>query len=142
METTPLTENLRREIRVDMRVPIVLIRGRKAVSVETLDVSFRGLFVVVADPPALRSLVRLKITLFDREFEAHAMAVHLGDVGEPEGRTGVGLQFWGLAGPDRKAWDEFVSRLVARRTAPKSQRHPALGEAPAAPLAPRPARSS
>lgn len=116
-------ENLRREARVDVRVPVVMFRGKSAVSLETSDVSFKGLFIRTSDPPPLRSLVRLKVALFDREFEAHAMAVHVTTASEAtEGADhgpGVGLQFWGLAGPDRAAWDDFVRRLVhARRAAP------------------------
>jgi hypothetical protein len=132
------TENLRREARVDVRVPVVVFRGKKAVSLETSDVSFKGLFVRTTDPPALRSLVRLKVALFDREFEAHAMAVHVvsGDPHAPDGEDrvpGVGLQFWGLSGPDRTAWDDFVGGLVqARRAAAKRKpvdaQHPALSE--------------
>ena len=128
------TENLRREARVEVCVPVVVYRGKKPTSLETTDVSFKGLFVRTAEPPALRSLVRLKVALFDREFEAHAMAVHVvtateaGDLHPP----GVGLQFWGLSGPDRTAWDDFVRGLVqARRAAakkPSESAHPALSE--------------
>ena len=131
------TENLRREARVDVRVPVVVYRGKSPVALETSDVSFKGLFVRTTDPPALRSLVRLKVALFDREFEAHAMAVHVVAAGqevEPGERhePGVGLQFWGLSGPDRTAWDDFVRGLVhARRgVAKKSSEsaHPAMSE--------------
>ena len=129
------TENLRREARVDVRVPVVVYRGKKPVSLETSDVSFKGLFVCTSDPPPLRSLVRLKVALFDREFEAHAMAVHVvNDAEDSDDRVpGVGLQFWGLSGPDRTAWDDFVRGLVhARRAAAKPKtagaEHPALSE--------------
>lgn len=128
------TENLRREARVDVRVPVVIYRGKSPVALETSDVSFKGLFVRTTEPPALRALVRLKVALYDREFEAHAMAVHVVTIGEgPDGREpGVGLQFWGLAGPDRTAWDDFVRGLVhARRLAAKKATesiHPALSE--------------
>ncbi len=135
------TENLRREARVDVRVPVVVYRGKNPVALETSDVSFKGLFVRTTDPPALRSLVRLKVALFDREFEAHAMAVHVVTTaphvdanGQAEHHEpGVGLQFWGLAGPDRTAWDDFVRGLVhARRGVAKkmsdSAQHPALTE--------------
>ena len=133
------SENLRREARVDVRVPVVVYRGKNPVSLETGDVSFKGLFVRTTDPPALRSLVRLRVALFDREFEAHAMAVHvvmpgqIAEGGEPH-EAGVGLQFWGLAGSDRTAWDDFVRGLVqVRRAAAKKTDldgpgHPALSE--------------
>ena len=131
------TENLRREARVDVRVPVVVYRGKSPVSLETSDVSFKGLFVRTMDPPALRSLVKLKVALFDREFEAHAMAVHVvkpsdvADGADPR-EPGVGLQFWGLSGPDRTAWDDFVRGLVhARRASAKKAAvaaHPANSE--------------
>lgn len=130
------TENLRRETRVDMRVPVVVYRGRSAMPLETADVSFKGLFVRTTEPPALRSLVRLKVAIIGREFEAHAMAVHVvkagasgeGSANDAAHVPGVGLQFWGLSGPDRTAWDDFVSGLVqARRAAAKKA---AIGEHP------------
>lgn len=126
------TENLRREARVDVRVPVVIYRGKKPVALETADVSFKGLFVLTVAPPELRSLVRLKLEIFDREFEAHAMAVHIraasvaDDVrGEETSdarandvcRAGVGLQFWGLSGSPRKGWDDFVRVLIHSRRA-------------------------
>jgi hypothetical protein len=116
------TENLRRDTRVDVCVPVVVYRGKSSVALETTDVSFKGLFVRTTEPSALRALVRLKVALLDREFEAHAMAVHVvvatssgseSDSHEP----GVGLQFWGLSGPDRTAWDDFVRGLVQTRRA-------------------------
>jgi hypothetical protein len=119
------TENLRREARVEVRVPVVLYRGKKQVALETSDVSFKGLFVCTTDPPSLMSLVRLKVTLFDRELEAHAMAVHVVAAGgspDAEHTPGVGLQFWGLSGPNRTAWDDFVRGLIqARRAAAKAK---------------------
>jgi hypothetical protein len=137
------TENLRREARVDVRVPVVVYRGKTSVALETSDVSFKGLFVRTTEPPALRSLVRLKVALADREFEAHAMAVHVVAAGQGGGSQdgtheahdpGVGLQFWGLSGPDRTAWDDFVRQLVhARRAAAKKAAggdHPAVSEPP------------
>lgn len=101
-------ENMRREARFDVKMPVEVYRGRNTHSLETSDVSFKGLFVKTNDPPPIRSLVRLRVTLPGRAFEAHAMVVHV-----VEG-IGVGLQFWGLSGSDRAAWDDFVR---ARRPA-------------------------
>jgi hypothetical protein len=130
-------ENLRREARVDVRVPVTVYRGKKPLELETSDVSFKGLFVCTNDPPPLRSLVKLRVALVGREFGAHAMAVHVvlpapPDGATPEGhRPGVGLQFWGLSGPDRTAWDDFVRGLVHARRGPvprPTEAHPALSE--------------
>lgn len=128
------TENLRREARVDVRVPVIVYRGKQPVALETSDVSFKGMFIRTTEPPALRALVRLKVALFDRELEAHAMAVHVIQPGQGAEAhdPGVGLQFWGLAGPNRTAWDDFVRGLVqTRRAAAKKAatgEHPALSE--------------
>jgi hypothetical protein len=131
------SENLRREARVDVRVPVTVFRGKKPIELETSDVSFKGLFVCTNDPPPLRSLVKLRVALVGREFEAHAMAVHVVLPAHPEGavveghRPGVGLQFWGLSGPDRTAWDDFVRGLVHARRGPvprPTDSHPALSE--------------
>jgi len=113
------TENMRREARVDACVPVVLHRGRQASELVTSDVSFKGLFICTTSPPELRSLVRLTVSLGAHEFVAHAMAVHVVEPGDVAGRAaGVGLQFWGLSGKDRTAWDDFVQRLVQARRAP------------------------
>src|SRR4029078_9267659 len=100
---------------------------------EARDSACKGVFVRGADPPALRSLVRLKVALFDREFEAHAMAVHVvkpSPADEDALRSGVGLQFWGLAGPDRTAWDDFVRVLVHARRATARPKAPEGAQAP------------
>jgi hypothetical protein len=104
-------DNNRRDTRVAARVTVVVLRGKNASTYVTRDVSYRGLFVCTEEPPALRSLVRLRVSLPGHTFEAHAMAVHIvEDIADQA--SGVGLQFWGLSGPDRKAWDDYVSPLV------------------------------
>ncbi len=128
-------ENLRREARVEVRVPVTVYRGKKPLDLETSDVSFKGLFVCTNDPPPLRSLVKLRVALVGREFDAHAMAVHvvLPAAREADGAThqpGVGLQFWGLSGQDRMAWDDFVRSLVHVRRGPV---RPPTDSQPAAP---------
>jgi hypothetical protein len=113
-----MSENLRREIRVDARIAVAIVRGRTAVPLETADVSFKGLFVQTTEAAPVRSLLRLRVTLPTREIEAHAMVVHvvaLGDAPEGSRGPGLGLQFWGLAGPDRNAWDSFVGDLLRER---------------------------
>jgi hypothetical protein len=120
------TANLRRDARIDVRVPVVVIRGKTTHEHESLDVSFRGLFLKCQDPPVLRSLVRLKVTIPTRTIEVHAMAVHV--VAASEDRDGgVGLQFWGLSGSDRQAWEDFIRNLIAiRREAAKKAAHEAI----------------
>src|SRR5687767_15815233 len=109
-----VTANLRRDARIDVRVPVVVIRGKMTLELESLDVSFRGLFLKCQDPPPLRSLVRLKATIPSRTIEVHAMAVHVVAAGEDR-EGGVGLQFWGLSGSDRQAWEDFIRALIGAR---------------------------
>lgn len=134
-----MVENLRREARVDARIKVTVVRGRRMVSLETSDVSFKGLFLRTDDPPPLRSLMRLRVALPLREIEAHAMAVHVSTTETPlEGRSaGVGVQFWGLAGPDRIAWDDFVRELIQmKRAAVKKAAAASTASASAGPSGP------
>src|SRR5689334_1505280 len=112
-------ENLRREARVEANIKVSVVRGRTTIPLETSDISFKGLFLCTPEPPPLRSLLRLRIMLPLREIEAHAMAIHVTSSAEAdEGRAaGVGVQFWGLAGPDRIAWDDFVRDLIQQKRA-------------------------
>jgi hypothetical protein len=138
--TTPLTtttENLRREARVEARIQVLVVRGRRTIALETSDISFKGLFLRTDEPPALRSLMRLRVVLPLREIEAHAMAVHVAaSDAESDGRgPGVGVQFWGLAGPDRIAWDDFVRELIQLKRIAAKKPHES-GSGPSGPPTP------
>ncbi|HVJ89048.1 MAG TPA: PilZ domain-containing protein [Labilithrix sp.] len=110
--------DLRREARVDARIKVVLVRGKSRTSLETSDVSFKGLCFRTAEAPPLRSLLRLRVALPAREIEAHAMVVHISNPSEDDASPpAVGVQFWGLAGPDRTTWDAFVGELVQKARA-------------------------
>jgi hypothetical protein len=112
-----VTQNHRREARVDARIQVFVVRGRNSVPVETSDISYKGLFLKMAEPPPLRSLMRLRVALPAREIEVHAMAIHVADRADGDRPGGVGVQFWGLAGPDRTLWDAFVSGLIENKRA-------------------------
>lgn len=96
--------NLRRDARLAANVPVVLIKGKHSLSLSTVDVSFRGLFLLTDATLPLRSLVRLRIDLSTGPIGVHAMVVHVKDLqNAPEGTHGVGLQFWGLGGDGRRS---------------------------------------
>ncbi len=108
------TNDLRRDARFEMRLPLVLYRGKREIAAQSSDVSFRGLFLFLTeDPPPLRSLVRLRVTIPSRTFDTHAMVVHT--AADTQRGMGIGLQFWGLSGSDRRAWDEFINHVVSLR---------------------------
>ena len=129
------SENQRREIRLGARVPVVIHRKRATLELESTDVSYRGLFVRTSEPWPLRSLVRLELALPSGPFEAHAMVIHVaeGDV------AGMGLQFWGLSGPNRKAWDDFIGGLLRelRAKTKKAKEGASPAESPELPSAVR-----
>lgn len=82
--------------------------------VEMLDASYRGLFVRMDDAPPERELVKLIVELpGERELEMHAVVVR--HVTDAVGRTGVGLRFFALNGPDRAEWESFITSLIQRR---------------------------
>jgi hypothetical protein len=106
----------RGEARVDIRLPVVLYRRRREVEAETLDVSSSGLFVRTTEAVPLRSLVRVKIDVGSGgAMEAHAMVVHVVEPSDGESDPGLGLQFWGLGGRERAAWNGFVATISRQR---------------------------
>ena len=122
--------NARRDVRVEGVLPVLVQRGKAGIPLLTSDVSFRGLFVPTNMASAIRSLVRLRITLGARIIDTHAMVVHVKADGEDR-VVGMGLQFWGLAGADRFAWDSYVNTLLTdKRASDKraSESHPAASE--------------
>ncbi|MEZ4258841.1 MAG: PilZ domain-containing protein [Polyangiaceae bacterium] len=106
----------RGEARVDIRLPVVLYRRRREVDAETLDVSSSGLFVRTTEAVALRSLVRVKIEVGGYgPMVVHAMVVHVIEPSDGEADPGLGLQFWGLGGRERAAWNGFVASVSRQR---------------------------
>lgn len=107
--------DLRRDVRLEARVPVIIHHGRARVPYETLDVSFRGLFVVGATQLLpIRSLLRLKLDLPKISVETHGMVIH---TGTNEIVRGIGVQFWGLTGVERAAWNDYVWGLLHERAA-------------------------
>lgn len=104
----------RRDTRARISLPAHVVRRGGMEAIETLDASYRGLFVRMDDPPPERELVKLRIELpGEQEMEVHAVVVRL--VVDPVGRCGVGLRFFALNGQERSAWESFISNIINRR---------------------------
>lgn len=132
--------NQRRDARHAVRLPVAVLRGREATFVEAIDASFRGVFLTLAAPPPIRSLVRLRIGLPSGALETHGMVIHVtsghapalpGEATRAQAVEGVGLEFWGLSGIERGAWEMFIREVAAGRLNPKAGDvivHPAASE--------------
>lgn len=81
-----------------------------------VDASYRGLFVRMAQPPPVRELIKLRIELPNREFDAHAVVVRIvgEDLSSPMSKTrvGVGLRFFALNGQDKIEWESFITAAL------------------------------
>jgi hypothetical protein len=111
----------RRDARYKAHVPIKLMRGKETIYLQTEDVSFRGAFLRLDAPPALRQLVRVEATLPEgATIAVHAMVVYRVAPGG-EHVPGAGIQFYGLEGRDRTHWEAFV-RKVREEILPNSKR--------------------
>lgn len=75
-----------------------------------VDASFRGLFLRMDDPPPVRQLMKLRITLPAGELEVHAVVVRI--VEDHLGRAGVGLRFFALNGEHKADWEQFISAAL------------------------------
>src|SRR4051794_13948062 len=96
----------RREPRMRVTLPAVVVRRSGLESVDMIDASYRGLFLRMKHPPPVRELVRLRIALPTKELEAHAVVVRIVD--DTPGRYGVGLRFFALNGQDKTDWEHFI----------------------------------
>jgi hypothetical protein len=84
--------------------------------IEMIEASYRGLFLRIAEPPATRELIRLRIELPTRELDAHACVVRVIDA--THGPSGVGVAFFALTDRDKSDWEEFVrDQILTRRRA-------------------------
>jgi hypothetical protein len=97
-------------------MPVEVRRGKTWRSLVTEDVSFGGLFVRDGAPEPLRQLVRLRARLpySDAAFETNVVVTRsLAPSAAGDAVPGMGLAFYGLAGPEREKWDHFVLRAAA-----------------------------
>jgi len=109
-------------------VPVRLLRGKRETAATLRSVDNRGLVVRTDDPPPLRQLVKIELSMpHDASiFASHATVVR---VAEAEGSNHVGLE---LFGQDRKgldAWEMLVrfaqsAPAAARDAVPVSERAP------------------
>ncbi len=116
-----MSKDRRREPRYPYRCPMeIKVNGRTQETISE-DVSYRGVFVVTDDPPKLRSLISLKVTLPDsvEALDAHAMSAFVLEKGNASGRLpGVGLQFYATDGAVKSRWDSFIDSVRKKVIAP------------------------
>ena len=106
----------RRDTRMRISLPTARIRYGQPESVEMVDASYRGLFVIMHEPPPVRELVKLQVELPSGPLELHAVVVRI--VEDHLGRPGVGLRFFALDGQPRATWEQFIrSALSSPRSA-------------------------
>jgi hypothetical protein len=100
----------RRDTRARISVPVSLLRRGSVDPVEMIDASYRGLFLRMDEPPPVRQLVRLCVSLPGRDLVMHAVVVRLVD--DMLGRAGVGLRFFALNGHDKADWEAFIAEAL------------------------------
>ena len=97
----------RKEPRFRIHVPVIVSLGKKTVTIDSEDISYRGLYVPLEldDIPPIRKLIRVEIQLpaGAGTFATHAMVVRHGD---DYGKVGIGLEFFGRT--ESAEWDRFV----------------------------------
>ncbi|MEO1334234.1 MAG: PilZ domain-containing protein, partial [Myxococcota bacterium] len=84
---------------VDLKATMVV--GKKTVEGGVVDISFNGLFFTTEEPPQLRNLIKINVTLPSGKLASLlGMAVHVVQVdAKSKRRPGVGVQLFGIA-PD------------------------------------------
>ena len=112
-------------------VPVRLLRGKRGSDATLRDVSDRGLVVVTDDPPPLRQLVKIELSMptDGSIFASHATVVR---VAEEASRHLVGLELFGQDRRGLDAWAALVKLADAAMAAsPHSEpREPVSERAP------------
>jgi hypothetical protein len=116
-----------------MQIPVTLLSRSGDVALTTYDVSFRGLFVRTAQPPAKMELLRLRMAVPTQKEEISANAF-VTNVTEAGARVqGVGVTFYGFDGEPRLQWERFIQSVrdnhpVASEGAQPPEPAPSPGE--------------
>lgn len=115
----------RREPRFRYELAVTMTAGRRTWSLSTHDVSYRGMFVRLDDPPKPREFVRLEVSLPDGgKLVLQGMVAFVTREGDEMGRPpGVGIQFFGSGGAEHQAWEAFVRKVweEQQRRKPKTR---------------------
>jgi len=98
--------------RVPLSLPVKVCFGATNYMLQTADISADGFFVVTDRPPAVHSLMGLRLILppDSAALDVRAMVTHVvtgQDAGERRVPAGMGLQFYDLAERDAAVWERF-----------------------------------
>ena len=101
----------RRDVRAYASPPVEIIRIGSIERVEALNVSYRGLFLRMPTPPQLNELLKVRVMLAAKTITINVVVVR--SVVDAQGRHGVGVRFFALAGEEKRVWEGYITRLVA-----------------------------
>jgi len=103
----------RSEPRFRFDLEVTLTAGRRSWRLSTHDVSYRGMFVSLDEPPRPRELVRVDATLPDgSRLALQGMITFVTLQGDEFGRPrGAGIQFFGSGGQEHQQWEAFVRKV-------------------------------
>jgi uncharacterized protein (TIGR02266 family) len=106
----------RRDERYPIRMPVTLIAGKKSQTLLTEDVSMSGLFVRTDQPPPLRQLVRIQMSLppGNTALSTFGTIVHVVPPNDAAGRVpGSGVQLYAMDRDARELWAAFIRHVAS-----------------------------
>jgi hypothetical protein len=117
-------DDKRREPRLRFELSVALSAGRRTWRLTTHDVSYRGMFVRLDDPPRPRELVRVDTALPEGgKLTLHGMITFVIPLGDEQGRpAGAGIQFFGSGGQEHHQWEAFVRKAWGEQSKHKRRR--------------------
>jgi len=103
----------RSEPRFRFDLSVTLTAGRRSWQLSTHDVSYRGMFVSLDEPPRPRELVRVETTLPEgNSLTLQGMITFVTLKDDEFGRPrGAGIQFFGSGGAEHQQWEAFVRKV-------------------------------
>ena len=108
---------MRREERFPIALSAHFNNGRKVVPGEIVDVSYKGFFLAIGDPPEKRKFVRTTIELPEDfgSIQLAGMVAHQEPGDEESGKhQGAGIQLFGNGDDVLSVWSSFIKSLLIK----------------------------
>jgi len=109
LAVTTRSADARRDKRLRLRMPVVVLRGIERLAMHTGDVSVRGLFLRTETPLPSKDIVRIEIILpiSGTKLALRAAVVHSIVAGGAH-PSGSGLELYGNGEVERAVWEDFI----------------------------------
>ncbi len=106
-----MSREKRRHDRYPIKLAVKLVTGRGETQLYTIDVSYSGAYIHVDEPPPLRELIKMELSVPYQEEPLKLMGMAVFCLAAKDAGTripGVGVQLFGMDSKSQAEWDNLV----------------------------------